>query len=501
MATYYVDYVGGADTNNGTTTGTSWQHCPGDTNATNNASTCVLVPGDIVYFHGGVTYEGYITPGVNGTSGHPITYDGSTWGGAKSIFDLGETIYHAFVGNVAYITITGFDFQSAAHSAGVANNLGIIRINAVSNWTITDCIFRYVQSWDILCALGSGGGVTTDQYCIFARENGSDYLTVDGCEFYAIGETAITLFRSDNAVIKNCNFGGISRGAESGYFSVAIRIEYNSSALTIQDCSFHDGWQYEGDELQGRCHAGDWIHIYGNSGTSEYPNDILIERCFFYNDKAFGYSQGTAFSMMETNCYDITWRNNLFINPHAANGSLLIQDPCDYIYIYNNTFVTFGASTGAEGMSCVHIGAGSGNNIEVKNNIFINLTTQSQANIHVNDIGWAGVSDYNTFYRPSDSESVCRRVNTWYTLAGWQGLGYDAHSYGTPNLTSLPATGATSSSGNYRLTSGSTNELDHADDLSSLFTDDYSGALRSLPWDIGAYDFSSITSSSYVRIY
>jgi hypothetical protein len=34
MATFYVDYVGGADSNVGTDSGHAWKHCPGDVNAT-----------------------------------------------------------------------------------------------------------------------------------------------------------------------------------------------------------------------------------------------------------------------------------------------------------------------------------------------------------------------------------------------------------------------------------------------------------------------------------
>ena len=53
-ATYYVDYSTGNDTNNGTSTSSPWQHCPGDWAAT---ATNSLNPGDTVKFKGGGVYH------------------------------------------------------------------------------------------------------------------------------------------------------------------------------------------------------------------------------------------------------------------------------------------------------------------------------------------------------------------------------------------------------------------------------------------------------------
>ena len=84
-----------------------------------------------------------------------------------------------------------------------------------------------------------------------------------------------------------------------GFFSVALRITYDSHNIRVYDNIFHHGWQYEGDVAGQRCHAGDWIHMYGNPGSGEYPHDMVFERNVFYNDKEFDYSHGTAFSFME----------------------------------------------------------------------------------------------------------------------------------------------------------------------------------------------------------
>ncbi|MEI8012033.1 MAG: hypothetical protein WCI27_06075, partial [Candidatus Omnitrophota bacterium] len=50
-ANYYVDYVGGIDTNIGTGGTIPWKHAPGDPRASGNASR-TLSPGDVVWFKG-----------------------------------------------------------------------------------------------------------------------------------------------------------------------------------------------------------------------------------------------------------------------------------------------------------------------------------------------------------------------------------------------------------------------------------------------------------------
>ncbi|HWA29278.1 MAG TPA: right-handed parallel beta-helix repeat-containing protein [Lacunisphaera sp.] len=84
-----MDFVGGSDTNNGTSTATPWKHCPGDNNATGVANTVTPAPGDTINFKGGVRYEGKITLLSGGTSGARITYQGQPagWGTGKAIID------------------------------------------------------------------------------------------------------------------------------------------------------------------------------------------------------------------------------------------------------------------------------------------------------------------------------------------------------------------------------------------------------------------------------
>ncbi len=91
-ATYYVDFVGGADSNSGTATNAAWQHCPGDPNATGTASVTTPAPGDTLLFRGGVTYRGAIRCDFVGTAAQPIVLRGDGWGSPNALLSGAELL-------------------------------------------------------------------------------------------------------------------------------------------------------------------------------------------------------------------------------------------------------------------------------------------------------------------------------------------------------------------------------------------------------------------------
>jgi hypothetical protein len=86
---YFVDFAGGADVNDGLSTLTPWQHCPGDPAAASNPARLTLQPGDTVNFKGGVKYRGQITLQASGTATARIVFQGQPtgWGSGKAIID------------------------------------------------------------------------------------------------------------------------------------------------------------------------------------------------------------------------------------------------------------------------------------------------------------------------------------------------------------------------------------------------------------------------------
>jgi len=93
--TYYIDFDGGSDTNNGLLSSTAFKHCPGDDNATDTAGVTSLMPGDTVLFKGGVCYRGSITCQWSGSAAGSITYDGNslgTFGTGLAVIDGSEPV-------------------------------------------------------------------------------------------------------------------------------------------------------------------------------------------------------------------------------------------------------------------------------------------------------------------------------------------------------------------------------------------------------------------------
>ncbi|MBP7737057.1 MAG: right-handed parallel beta-helix repeat-containing protein [Spirochaetes bacterium] len=93
-ATYYVDFDGGNDANDGRTATTPWKHCPGDDNATGIPATTTLQPGNMVVFRGGVRYRGSITLQSGGAADNPIVFKGDCagFGSGQAVLDGSEQL-------------------------------------------------------------------------------------------------------------------------------------------------------------------------------------------------------------------------------------------------------------------------------------------------------------------------------------------------------------------------------------------------------------------------
>jgi hypothetical protein len=493
-ATYYVDFATGSDGNDGTSKSSPFMHSPGDDNAAALAAQVVLQPGDTVIFKGGVAYLGTIKLTRNGASGNRITYDGNSagdWGTGKAIIDLEETRFFSFYPDVGIesIEINNFDISRPKNAFGRVGDLGVFRIkDYCTDWLIKNCIIHHIEDWLDTTPQGSSNGVLPEG-CFIYIDTATD-IEIDGCEFYAAGRTIIASIGASQISIHDCDFGGIERGSETGYFSVALRISGNSHDIHIYDNAFHDGWQYEGDEEDVLCHAGDWIHTYG-SVSSGYPHDLIIERNILYNSREFDYTHGSAFSLVENGSHHFTWRNNLFLNPHAGNGSLYF-DNVDWMYIYNNTFVSFDHKFGSGG-NCMRTGVNTGNNLFIKNNVFVQLSDHSyRACIYIYNDNWAGVLDNNVYFKKHHLNRTIATKAAGYTLAEWQNAHvHDQNSFfADPIFVNFPSSGMTSGEGNYRLTSLSLEALENGATLSG-FLDDYDRVTRpqGLAWEIGAFEY------------
>jgi hypothetical protein len=86
-ATYYVDFEGGNDGNDGRSPAAPWKHAPGDPAARRAPAAIALRPADTVLFKGATAYRGNIVLTRSGSAGSPITYKGDGWGSARAVME------------------------------------------------------------------------------------------------------------------------------------------------------------------------------------------------------------------------------------------------------------------------------------------------------------------------------------------------------------------------------------------------------------------------------
>ncbi len=408
-------------------------------------------------------------------------------GAGRAIIDGDYTYYHGFDGqyDTNYIDIEYFNVTRQGRPNSDSLKSGMILVHYSHDWIIKDCILYKPEGWDIISPMGADDSPYSDQdgIRIYVSEN----IEIDGVEIFALGRDAIRVFASKNVFIHHSDIGGINRGIETGYFSVAIRIyssggEYKTDNIQISNSTIHDGWQYEGDDSAQRSHAGDWIHIYGDQTAN-----VIIEKCFFYNNKEFDNAYGTATVFMEwAGTSHITLKNNLFINSHPIGGGIAIA--INHVKIFNNTFVNYNHTN--EGSWFVNIKGTlvpESNSIYILNNIFVQLSENNYYAVRIEKSNFSGIIDYNTYFKKEDLEYLVFQNGKSYNFTEWQAEGYDENGFfGNPNFLSLPETGATSGEGKYQLSSSSLNEIGNGAVITEV-TDDFWSTPRLGTYDIGAY--------------
>ena len=525
-ATYYIDYDSGADTNNGTATGTAFQHCPGDANATDAAAATVLTGGDTVLFKGGVIYVPS-TVGIvlswSGTSGNIITYDGNsagTYGTGKAIIQgtgydgatgaNGETGFYTSASR-NYITIQNFEIRGMGggtvyteSSCTIIYGYGIHFAEGGTNITIKDCKIWDMGDWENKQYANAGcmEGTAVHFDGIFS------YITIDGLETTQAGRAAIWLVPQgtspvvNNIEIKNCNI----------YTSVrwAIQIGAASNSATIQDISIHDNLIHDQIEYNsatwlgttGTYPHGDGIMLTSNGcatptfGTPEHPNRVY-NNSFYVNSATATKGNGTADIFITGWGGTLYIYNNLFLNTLGTWGSIALNamnsnHAADY-HIYNNSqysatyfvFMRNGSALFSDGTVDI-----SNNIIYAQNNsslpIAVSLSGMDNLSNISNNILYTLRSD-GLIALSTESGSVAYK-----TVATLNALDNADNNIGTdPLFTDISAgLGATSSSNDLTLGVGSP-AINIGRDLSAYFTTDYADAARPTgtgTWDAGAYE-------------
>lgn len=467
MATYYIDYVAGNDSNSGTSTAAPWKHCPG---MAPFSGSYTHSDGDQFIFKGGVTWPNAALPLLiadrGGASGNPdiygavdqTWYSGGSW--SRAIFD-GEGVEFTNYqtgsfndrtqtsGNVImcfsdqYITIEAFEIKNFVWSDQESTNQS-------DGWAVMAYSCNYVtvknvysHDWVIATTVDekyggiAGHGTTvgmvaedcivegpTSINALYVTDTGPWVGAPEGMEF-----TSGCGYNSVQTVI-NCEV----RYTTQGIFGGASVCEGNLIEWCCNsfNSTTHENalWLYTGTASGNMVrNIGEGVTCYLLPGWGGTPGTIT-----FYNNVL--YNLGLTGSINPVNC-----TNQAVV---AANDN--------NIYVYNNILehdAGFNLGTAKVGDAL--------DDLRLRNNITINST--------------------GNIYTVVDSEANDYPVNT---------IDYN---YNT-TLANFEAVGALESA-DFAPTQSIASVTDSGFDLSAVFTDDYLGNSRTAGWDIGPYEFVS----------
>lgn len=233
-----------------------------------------------------------------------------------------------------------------------------------------------------------------------------------------------------------------------------------------------DGITISGNEVYNISEVGsnhvDFIQTAGTVCGAVKSQNVVVERNYVHD------LDGAQWANLSTdstaNIGNWTFRNNIFSNiAYSANIGIV------NVTIANNTFykVANELSWTFQGM-CPGGTTWDATGMVVKNNIFINKTA-SNIGWYVIDAGCSVTPDYN-YVADEDDYGEKTGFSETHGVNG-----------GNPYLSNIAA----GTAAGYALTAQSTILIGTGADLSAIFTDDYAGGTRTVPWDIGAYEYQS----------
>lgn len=551
--TYFIDFVGGSDAANGTSSVTPWQHCPGDSLCTGNAASKTPAAGDTFIFKGGVNYLGTVAiKGNGGTPGSPIIYDGNTagtFGTGKAIFNGQDTATFGFNAAVGFsyrspvqtieysnMVFQGFQFtryggHGTWNPANITWTCGTlpsavngyaIELEACHNVFVGSCLFTNIGDWtnapNMDAGINSGVGVRIDQY--------NQNIVITNCEFTQIGQAAIHIRTEHdgdwftNITVGACNMHNY---LQWGIEVTPLNNNATCNGIYITNNTIHDMWEYAANVWLGCpgnnphmdgifCFLGYSPSIVTGVTLGTVANPIVIANNYWYNNMSNTNQGGTASIYLSGFGGRVLIYNNVFNNVlNLGNGSVFVRQsldpasnsdtPLDY-ELYNNTFYdqVFGYCVESDQQAF----ATTNGTVKIKNNIFNHAIVPNAAvPVAFGFDAWSKPTelDYNGYFtvRPDqDINTSWNGAQTFNTFAQLQALGFETHGfYGDPKFVNVSQGLGLTSSGNDLHIQTTSPAKGTGVNLSSLFTTDFSGNTRGT-WDMGAFAFAGGTTPGMI---
>lgn len=428
----------------------------GQTYTTIQACINAMAAGDICNVHAG-TYTERLTIS-SGTAGNLKTIQRN---GADSVIVTNATAPVIILANTKYFVLDGLDirYTGSGADAAVVNDDYDGSVGASTGWTIKNCTITLGGS-----PTGGGFGVT-----IADASNASfidNTIAIDTTTGANDGADFLNVLNFTFARNTIAGVASISGTMEDGLVTQGINV-------LIEDNYIHDGWCYD-------CHP-DGIVIQGRASGQPDTDTVTIRRNRIEN-----------------------FNQNIYIDCFSG--------PCTNVLIYNNISTetaaySYGAATEATVCMIVDTEGVGPITVEIYNNVcdtlFLGIRwlspTAGSSFVMKNNIIFATPSnidsalstlDYNYYVMAScGSDTAIDWSGVFYTFAGFvSATTQEDHGLCTTSATlSMPAT---------YIPDANANSIGRGVDLSGVFTTDMAGNTRSVPWDMGAYQYNTVGGSS-----
>lgn len=327
-ATIYYVASSGDDTNNGTTTGTPWNNCPGMQDWSGSES---LQPGDTVYFNNTDTWEASEGLAVLQVTGG-VHYDGTTWGtGIRAIFrttaDLNRSVIAMLKDHATIPTVVkGFEVDAGGTiTTGIGINHPQME-NTLLGATkrIEDCIVHDVMS---------SSAQNTYKYGIVVSNWGVQYqvknVEILNCKVYNISRGCINLYPG-NDTGANWVENALVRGNEC--WNAGMDPDYGGSLLAVKNHVINAivEYNYVHDPVRG---IGMGISNHPEPGFAG-PENLIIRHNIIANSKHAGIY------IQDGGDKSLAIYGNIIMNS-TYQGIILTDDLTGTlcVKIYNNTLI------------------------------------------------------------------------------------------------------------------------------------------------------------------
>jgi len=552
-AMYYVDFVSGSDSNNGTSTGTPFQHCPGDSAATGSAASTALAAGDTVVFKKGVTYrpnlitianEGStVCTGTTGmlTSSGVFTDASGTF--VTSGIKVGDYLYiwHSLdsminnyveecglykitaIGSNTQLTITGYSGPG---------------YNAVATISYTVCrpiTYKSLAAWGtgyatITGDMNASGTVDSGDKLKLIELNGKNHIRFEDLRFNLCNtDTNVTTAAIANTVgdalylqLIGCTFDNIkSSSVYTGRSMYTICIGNICSNIGFNALPpGGEGCLYEYNMISGPgCRSGCYGLRYSitryntikdltTAWNSNVPYAIGPIDAGSLNNGWWGWVHGNFID----NCtYGVVLPNNsnkpakewvihsnVFVGRMEQTGfgtaAILLSGSAD-VGIYNNTIYGSAGKGWIDGIKMEASGSYNCSGTDIKNNIFyhmIGVSSPARQMINVAANQSTGlVSDYNHYY--TDNPTPFIYEGDPKALVQWKALSFDVHGvHSLLDINANPNFVNTNLSNLSLALQSSSPDISKGISCATAFTKDILGNKRAI-WDTGAYMYGAST--------